>query len=182
MAKGDLWRNWDDGLTGGSAYPSSAATRARRKHAQLQLTKVLEQSGRERGEGRLFGYQYSTPAGPSGRRLGIGPWSCGPSSNAGRSSPLPGSPSAGTRAIRGIAGQDRYWLRDDYSSMTRSHIGFSGGRRVHLSHRDERQLHAVPQHVRHRPPRGASTIPTPAQMQAWFPARSDADSVELQRA
>ncbi|HEU5259051.1 MAG TPA: carboxypeptidase-like regulatory domain-containing protein, partial [Vicinamibacterales bacterium] len=26
MAKGDLWRNWDDGLTGGSNYPSSAAT------------------------------------------------------------------------------------------------------------------------------------------------------------
>src|SRR5258705_4814515 len=42
MAKGDLWRNWDDGLTGGSAYPSSAATtRETRNTMNFQLTPVL---------------------------------------------------------------------------------------------------------------------------------------------
>ena len=42
MVKGDLWRNWDDGLTGGSAYPSSAATtRETGNTLNFQLTKVL---------------------------------------------------------------------------------------------------------------------------------------------
>src|SRR3954464_5435580 len=39
MAKGDLWRNWDDGLAGGSSYPSSAATtRETGNTLNLQMT------------------------------------------------------------------------------------------------------------------------------------------------
>ena len=54
MAKGDLWRNWDDGLTGGSAYPSSAATtRETGNTLNFQLTRVLNNRIGERVEGGL---------------------------------------------------------------------------------------------------------------------------------
>ena len=59
MAKGDLWRNWDDGLTGGSAYPSSAATtRETGNTLNFQLTRVLNNRIVNESKAGYSGYQY----------------------------------------------------------------------------------------------------------------------------
>jgi hypothetical protein len=72
MAKGDLWRNWDDGLTGGSNYPSSAATDARNgQHVELPAHARPQQPDGQRDEGRATtATSTGTPAGPSGTTPG----------------------------------------------------------------------------------------------------------------
>ena len=59
MAKGDLWRNWNAGFTGGSAYPSSASTtRETGNNLNIQLLNVLSNRAVNEVKTGYAGYYY----------------------------------------------------------------------------------------------------------------------------
>jgi hypothetical protein len=117
MVKGDLWRNWDSGLAGGSAYPSSSATtRETGNTLNIQLTKVLNNRAVNESKLGYNGYQYRNTCWTQWNNAWYkdqGPY--GPVQECGPVITFTGFSFGGNQGYPRHRGQDRYWLRDDFS-------------------------------------------------------------------
>ena len=181
MAKGDLWRNWDDGLTGGSAYPSSAATtRETGNTLNFQLTKVLNNRSVNEAKLGYSGYQYRNTCWTRWDNAWYkdhGPYGpvqqCGPVIN------FTGFTFGGNQGYPRHRGQDRYWLRDDYSysyDARGRHDLRAGGEFIYHTEMSANCTRCRSTYTATGRPAGLPTIPTPAQLQDWFPDPFNADT------
>jgi hypothetical protein len=181
MAKGDLWRNWDDGLTGGSAYPSSAATtRETGNTLNFQLTTVLSNRAVNEAKAGYSGYQYRNTCQTEWSNAWYkdhGPY--GPVQECGPVITFTGFSFGGNQGYPRHRGQDRYWLRDDlsYSYDAKGHHDLrTGGEFIYHTEMSANCTRCRSTYTATGRPAGLPIIPTPAQMQTWFPEPFDADT------
>ena len=115
MLKGDLWRNWNEGMTGGSGYPSAAATtRETGNVLNLQLTRVLSNRALNELKAGYAGYYYFNTCHTTWSNHWYrfdGPY--GPVTECGPIVQFTGFTFGGNQGYPRHRGQDRYWVRDD---------------------------------------------------------------------
>jgi hypothetical protein len=186
MAKGDLWRNWDDGFqgtgaTGNSGYPSQAATtRETGNTLNFQLTKVLNNRSVNETKLGYSGYQYRNTCWTQWSNAWYkdhGPY--GPVQECGPVITFTGFSFAGNQGYPRHRGQDRYWLRDDYSysyDARGRHDLRVGGEFIYHTEMSANCTRCRSTYTATGRPAGLPTAPTPAQMQDWFPDPFDADT------
>jgi hypothetical protein len=179
MVKGDLWRNWNAGLTGGSAYPSSASTtRETGNNLNIQLTNVLSNRAVNEVKTGYAGYYYFNTChakwanhwykddGPYGAVT-----ECGPTIT------FTGFSFGGNQGYPRHRGQDRYWVRDDFS------LNYEAAGRHDLRAGGEFLYHheMSANCTRCRGSYDARNGPRPSvpNMQAWFPDPFNVDSWNL---
>ncbi len=184
MVKGDIWRNWDDGLAGGSAYPSSAATtRETGNTLNLQATKVLSNRSVNEAKAGYSGYYYFNTCQTQWTNAwykAAGPYGpvqeCGPAIN------FTGFAFGGNQGYPRHRGQDRYWLRDDlsysYDAKGRHDLKV-GGELIYHNEMSANCTRCRSTYTATGRPAGLPTIPTPAQMQTWFAEPFNADTWNL---
>jgi hypothetical protein len=118
MAKGDMWRNWNAGFTGGSAWPGAASTtRETGNNLNIQLTTVLSNRSVNELKTGYAGYYYFNNCHASWSNHWYkddGPYGsvteCGPVIQ------LTGFTMGGNQGYPRHRGQDRYWIRDDFTT------------------------------------------------------------------
>jgi hypothetical protein len=184
MVKGDLWRNWDDGLSGGSSYPSSAATtRETGNTLNFQVTKVMSNKMVNESKAGYSGYQYRNTCQTSWTNAWYkdkGPY--GPVQECGPTITFTGFSFGGNQGYPRHRGQDRYWLRDDlsYSYDAKGHHDLRmGGEFIYHTEESANCTQCRGAYTATGRPAGLPTIPTPAQMQAWFPDPFNANTWDL---
>lgn len=181
MAKGDLWRNWDDGLSGGSAYPSSAATtRETGNTLNFQLTKVLSNRAVNESKAGYSGYQYRNTCWTQWNNSWYkdqGPY--GPVQECGPVITFTGLSFGGNQGYPRHRGQDRYWLRDDFSyayDAKGRHDLRAGGEFIYHTEMSANCTRCRSTYTATGRPAGLPAIPTPDQLQTWFPDPFSADT------
>lgn len=176
MVKGDIWRNWNAGLIGGAAYPSSASTtRETGNNLNIQLTQVLSNRSVNVVKSGYAGYYYFNTCHTSWSNHWYrddGPY--GPVRECGPTITFTGFSFGGNQGYPRHRGQDRYWLRDDftlsYEARGRHDLKFGGEFLYH------HEMSANCTRCRGAYDARGGAIPTPAQMQAWFPDPFNADT------
>jgi hypothetical protein len=179
MVKGDLWRNWDTGATGGSAYPSAAATtRETGNNLNIQLTNVLGSRAVNEFKTGYAGYYFFNTCLTSWSNHWYkdgGPY--GPVRECGPTITFTGFSFGGNQGHPRHRGQDRYWIRDDFSltydARGRHDLRLGGEFLYH------NEMSANCTRCRGAFDARGGPIPTPAQMQAWFPDPFNADTWNL---
>jgi hypothetical protein len=117
MVKGDIWRNWNAGLTGGSAYPASAATTEEHgANLNVQLMSVIGNRAVNEIKTGMSGYTYFNTCHAKWANAYYkddGPY--GPVTECGPAITFTGFSIGGNQGYPRHRGQDRYWVRDDFS-------------------------------------------------------------------
>ncbi|MBI2185848.1 MAG: carboxypeptidase regulatory-like domain-containing protein, partial [Acidobacteria bacterium] len=179
MAKGDLWRNWNDGFTGGNIFPGqSSTTRETGNNLNIQLTSVLSNRSVNEVKTGYAGYYYFNTCqtrwtnhwykddGPYGAVQ-----ECGPVIN------FTGFNFGGNQGYPRHRGQDRYWIRDDFSTsyeLRGRHDLKLGGEFLY-----HHEMSANCTRCRGQFDARGGVRPSAANMQAWFPDPFNADTWNL---
>ena len=181
MFKGDIWRNWDDGLAGGSAYPSSSATtRETGNTLNFQVTKVLGNRSVNEAKVGYSGYYYFNTCQTKWTNAwykAAGPYS--PVQECGPVITFTGFSFGGNQGYPRHRGQDRYWVRDDFSytyDAKGRHDLKVGGEFIYHNEMSANCTRCRSTYTATGRPVGLPTIPTPAQMQTWFSDPFNADT------
>ena len=180
MFKGDMWRNFDQGFIGGSAFPTPASMRETGNGLNLQLTNVLGNRSVNELKSGYSGYYYFNKCWTTWSNAwykDFGPYGvvreCGPVIT------FTGFGTGGNVGYPRHRGQDRYWVRDDlsyaYDAKGRHDLRV-GGEYIFHTEMSANCTRCRGLFTATGRPAGLPVLPTPAQMQEWLPDPLNADT------
>jgi hypothetical protein len=179
MVKGDLWRNWNAGLAGGSGYPSSASTtRETGNNLNIQLLNVLSNRAVNEVKTGYAGYYYFNTCHTNWDNHWYkddGPY--GPVAECGPVIQFTGFTMGGNQGYPRHRGQDRYWIRDDFSLSYEAagrHDLKAGGEFLYHHEMSANCTRCRGSYDARNGPR-----PNADNLQAWFSDPFDADTWDL---